>query len=185
MHSPLSLAVGYKEVVTYGRRSCNSVVAILAKDKTTSLCSRCEAPVLRGVSLSVTMPGGGTRPGEEVRDGPHNNNRCGCNRCGVAPTAASLRPRDGLGLSGSGLYTAVGRAGTHRTARPFALLLPWGVAWNRRWLDHVYLCGGGHNTAYTHVSQGYLCSALRLLSWVGASSLLGAGPSLCADAMPL
>jgi hypothetical protein len=26
MHSPLSLAVGYKEVVTHGRRSCNCVV---------------------------------------------------------------------------------------------------------------------------------------------------------------
>ena len=59
--------------------------------------------VLRGASLSVTMPGGGTRPGEEVRDGPHNNNRCGGNRGGVAPTAASLKPRVGLGLSGSGL----------------------------------------------------------------------------------
>jgi hypothetical protein len=33
MHSPLSLAVGYNEVVTHGRRSCNNVVAILAKDK--------------------------------------------------------------------------------------------------------------------------------------------------------
>ena len=59
--------------------------------------------VLRGASLSVTMPGGGTRPGEEVRDGPHNNNRCGGNRGGVAPTAASLKPRVGLGLTGSGL----------------------------------------------------------------------------------
>src|SRR5919107_573973 len=27
----------------------------------------------------------------------------------------------GPGLSGSGLYNALGRAGTHRTARPFAL----------------------------------------------------------------
>jgi hypothetical protein len=49
------------------------------------------------------MPGGGTRPGEEVRDGPHNNNSCGGNRGGVAPTAASLKPRVGLGLTGSGL----------------------------------------------------------------------------------
>jgi hypothetical protein len=37
MHSSLSLAVGYKEVVTHGRRSCNNVVAILAKDKAPSL----------------------------------------------------------------------------------------------------------------------------------------------------
>src|SRR5215203_2449361 len=82
-----------QRIVTHGRRSCNNVVAILAKDKTSTLCSRCETPVLRGASLSVTMPGGGTRPGEEVRDGPHNNNRCGGNRCGVAPTAAPLRPQ--------------------------------------------------------------------------------------------
>ena len=45
----------------------------------------------------------GNPSGEEVRDGPHNNNRCGGNRGGVAPTAASLKPRVGLGLSGSGL----------------------------------------------------------------------------------
>jgi|SRR5687767_9008275 hypothetical protein len=37
MHSPLSLAVGYNRVVTHGRRLCNDVVAILAKDKTPSL----------------------------------------------------------------------------------------------------------------------------------------------------
>src|ERR687897_2623368 len=128
MHSPLSLAVGYNRVVTHGRRSCNNVVATLAKHKTPR-CARCETPVLRRASLSVTMSGGGTCPGEEVRDGPHNNNRGGGNRCGVAPTAASLRARVGPGLSGSGLYTVVGRAGTHRTARPFGLL-PWGVSWN-------------------------------------------------------
>src|SRR5215207_6449585 len=34
IHSPLSLAVGYNRIVTHGRRPCNSVVAILAKDKT-------------------------------------------------------------------------------------------------------------------------------------------------------
>jgi hypothetical protein len=37
MHSSLSLAVGYNRVLTHGRRSCNYVVAILAKDKTPSL----------------------------------------------------------------------------------------------------------------------------------------------------
>jgi hypothetical protein len=42
------------------------------------------------------MPGGGTRLGEEVRDGPHNNYRCGGNRGGVAPTTAPLRPRAGV-----------------------------------------------------------------------------------------
>src|SRR5215212_27149 len=46
MHSPLSLAVGYNRIVTHSRRSCNNVVAILAKDKTPSLqrSSRCRAP---------------------------------------------------------------------------------------------------------------------------------------------
>ena len=57
------------------------------------------------------MPCGGTRPGEEVRDDPHSDNRSGSNRCGVAPTAAPLRSQDGSELSGTGLYTAhvVGR----------------------------------------------------------------------------
>jgi hypothetical protein len=32
---------------------------------------------------------------EEVRDGPHSDNRCGCNRCSVASTAAPLRPQAG------------------------------------------------------------------------------------------
>src|SRR5215218_9861349 len=56
------------------------------------------------------MPGGGTRPGEEVRDGPHNNNRCGGNRGGVTPTAAPLRARSEPEYSGSGLYNPLGRA---------------------------------------------------------------------------
>jgi hypothetical protein len=66
-------------------------------------------PRLRVCGPSVTMPGGGTCPGEEVRDGPHNNNRGGGNRGGVAPTAAPLRPPAGT-LRGSGLYTGLGRA---------------------------------------------------------------------------
>jgi hypothetical protein len=41
------------------------------------------------------MPRGGTRPGEEVRDGSHSDNRCGCDRGGVAPTAAPLKPQAG------------------------------------------------------------------------------------------
>jgi hypothetical protein len=67
------------------------------------------APSLRDSGLSVTMPGGGTRPGEEVRDGSHSDNRCCGNRFGVAPTAAPLRSRAGI-LRGSGLYTVLGRA---------------------------------------------------------------------------
>jgi hypothetical protein len=71
--------------------------------------ARCRISGLRGSVLSVTMPGGGTRPGEEVRDGPHSDNRCGDNRGGVARTAAPLRSRAGI-LRGSGLYTVLGRA---------------------------------------------------------------------------
>jgi hypothetical protein len=68
------------------------------------------APRLQDSVLSVTMPGGGTRLGEEVRDGPHGDNRCGSNRCGVAPTAAPLRAR-AAALWCSGPYNALGRAG--------------------------------------------------------------------------
>jgi hypothetical protein len=82
---------------------------ILLPYKTSSLCSRYSTPVLRDSGLSVTMPGGGTRPGEEVRDGPHSDNRGSGNRGGVAPTAAPLRSRAGT-LRGSGLYTVLGRA---------------------------------------------------------------------------
>ena len=39
---------------------------------------------------------GNPRGGEEVRDGPHGDNRCGGNRGGVAPAANSLRPWPGL-----------------------------------------------------------------------------------------
>jgi hypothetical protein len=67
------------------------------------------APSLRDSGLWVTMPGGGTRPGEEVKDGPHGDNCGGGNRGGVAPTAAPLRSRAGI-LRGSGLYTVLGRA---------------------------------------------------------------------------
>src|SRR5215211_6204847 len=37
MHSSLSLAVGYNRVVTHGWRSCNNVVAILAREPYPSL----------------------------------------------------------------------------------------------------------------------------------------------------
>ena len=40
----------------------------------------------------------GNPSGEEVRDDPHSDNRGGSNRCGVAPTAAPLRPQAGPGL---------------------------------------------------------------------------------------
>src|SRR5215203_7015843 len=60
------------------------------------------ASSLRGCGLWVTIPDGGTRPGEEVRDDPHSDNRCGGNRCGVAPTADPRSPRPGQGsLSGA------------------------------------------------------------------------------------
>jgi hypothetical protein len=39
----------------------------------------------------------GNPSGEEVRDGPHSDNRCGGNRGGVAPTAAPLSPQAGPG----------------------------------------------------------------------------------------
>ncbi len=53
--------------------------------------------VIPGPRLAAKASGGlgGTRPGEEVRDGPHSDNCCGGNRGGVAPTAAPLRPRAG------------------------------------------------------------------------------------------
>jgi hypothetical protein len=55
---------------------------------------------------------------EEVRDGPHGDNRCGSNRGGVACTAAPLRPRSEPEHSGFGLYNAPSRAGSpHRTWR--------------------------------------------------------------------
>ena len=42
IHSPLSLAVGYNRIVTHGRRPCNNVVAILAKDKiSTNFAIKC------------------------------------------------------------------------------------------------------------------------------------------------
>jgi hypothetical protein len=49
------------------------------------------------------MSGGGTRPGEEVKDGPHSGNRGSGNRGGVARTAAPLRPQAGA-LRGSDLF---------------------------------------------------------------------------------
>src|SRR5829696_954141 len=64
------------------------------------------SPILqRGPSLRPEPTGavafplpclGGTRMGEEVRDGPHGDNRGSGNRGGVAPTAAPLRPQAGV-----------------------------------------------------------------------------------------
>ena len=42
------------------------------------------------------MPGGRTRMGEEVRDGPYCDNRGGGDRGGVAPTAVPLRSQAGV-----------------------------------------------------------------------------------------
>ena len=57
------------------------------------------APVLRGSGLSVTMPRGGTRPGEEVRDGSYADNRGRGNRGGIVPPALRLL-RVGAGTAG-------------------------------------------------------------------------------------
>ena len=108
------------------------------------------------------MPGGGTRPGEEVRDGPHSDNRCGGNRGGVAPTAASLRPRVGPGLSGSGLYNA--SIGGRVILSPFYLdaaiaMRPQSVARDLGRCEHDYPRWGGHIPFFTTP-----CSAHRLLS---------------------
>src|SRR5918994_4178930 len=75
--------------------------------------NRARSPSLaRGIvnDLWVALTRGGIRPGEEVRDGSHGDNRCCGNRCGITPTAAPLRPQIGPALSGSGLYNALGRA---------------------------------------------------------------------------
>ena len=40
----------------------------------------------------------GNPSGEEVKDGSYSDNRSGGNRCGVAPTAAPLRPQAGSEL---------------------------------------------------------------------------------------
>jgi hypothetical protein len=202
MHSPLSLAVGYNRIGTHGRRSCNNVATIFAKDKTSSLCSRCRtptsilsstalggpillrglrfAPRLRSCGLWVTMPGGGTRPGEEVRDGPHNNNRCGGNRCGVAPTAAPLSPRaEAFGLQPlywpRPRFLNVARRGLCFAPSPRCA----GASVVRTYLPPV---GRAHLRKHATTSP---CSAHRLLSW-GRSflSLLGSGPSLCPVPMP-
>src|SRR5215216_4249433 len=65
--------------------------------------ARCVGPQAYGTPAFPLPCLGGTRPREEVRDGPHNNNRCGGNRCGITPTAAPLR-------SEAGFYNALGRA---------------------------------------------------------------------------
>src|SRR5215203_5649975 len=59
MHSSLSLAVGYNEVVTHSRRSCDCVVANLAKDKTPSLPA---PPSLRIIPDGDSSPARGHHP---------------------------------------------------------------------------------------------------------------------------
>jgi hypothetical protein len=111
------------------------------------------------------MPGGGTRPGEEVSDGPHSDNRCGGNRGGVAPTAAPLRSRAGI-LRGSGFYTVLGRAFlTPLLALPLALRHR-SIAKEHLWCDHDYPGGAGTP-----------CSATP-------SSVLGAPASLIGSELP-
>jgi hypothetical protein len=176
-------------------------------------CARGATPDLRGVSLSVTMPGGGTRPGEEVRDGPHDNNRGGGTRCGVAPTAASLRPR--AGLSGSGLYTAPGRGSCARKRRGVPADVAGAPCIRTQGLQPLYcpwprlstcrarpsLCAlaslalrgtPGGATMYPPVGRAHSrehCNSLRARRTgfshrVGVFSLLFSGPSLCPAPMP-
>jgi hypothetical protein len=54
---------------------------------------------------------------EEVKDGPHGDNRCGSNRSGIAPTTAPLRPQSEPGLSDYGFYNALGCAGAPTLVR--------------------------------------------------------------------
>jgi hypothetical protein len=111
------------------------------------------APSLRDSGLSVTMPGGGTRLGEEVKDGPHGDNRGGGNRFGVAPTAAPLRSRAGI-LRGSGLYTVLGRAFcTHPPWRGLRLEPSLRVARDLGRCDHDYPpVGRAHHAIYANNS---------------------------------
>ena len=70
---------------------------------------------------------GGTRPGEEVRDGSHSDNRGGCDRGGVAPTAVTLRSQTGA-LRGSGFILSIlsiGRARHPCCARPIQCSYYW------------------------------------------------------------
>ena len=57
------------------------------------------APSVPPSRLSVTMPRGGTRPGEEVKDGSHADNRGRGNRGDIALAAAPLRVRAGAARS--------------------------------------------------------------------------------------
>jgi hypothetical protein len=108
---------------------------------------------------------GGTRPGEEVKDGPHGDNRGGGNRCGVAPTSAPLRSRAGI-LQGSGLYNALGRAflATLLGAALLCALEALRMIVNGATMTTPTQWGGHRGPAATPP-----CSAHRLLSW-GRSS---------------
>src|SRR5215217_8284692 len=140
------------------------------------------------------MPCGGTRPGEEVRDDPHSDNRSGSKRCGVAPTAAPLRSQDGSELSGTGLYTAhvvgrvvlpplLGQRGLRFGPSPTGLRLytvpgralhgaSWSVALRSAFLyvardlglRPYYPRRAGHTTDRTAYNFPPTCSAHRLLS---------------------
>src|SRR5215204_3878568 len=104
------------------------------------------------------MPGGGTRPGEEVRDGPHNNNRCGGNRCGVAPTAAPLRPQAEAELPRFGaqaLRFATTTGGRRTTIPPVAP----SVAASKHTSARIETCFSGTTT---DIPGPPLCALLRL-----------------------
>ena len=119
----------------------------------------------------------GNLSGEEVRDGSHGDSRCGGNRCGIAPTAAPLRPPAGT-LRGSGLYTVRGRAfrGTLPGARP-SLWPPQCVARDLGWCDHVCPRWGGHTRCNGQLKRPVLGASASIMG--RSSPLLGFGPSLC------
>jgi hypothetical protein len=98
---------------------------------------------------------------------------------GALPTAVLLRPR--AGLSGSGLYTAPGRA---VFLSPFARPVLCALSRVRGTSGgETMTTPGGAGTPYEHATYPP-CSAHRLLSWGRSSLAQGSGPSLCTAPMP-
>ena len=137
-------------------------------------------PILRGSFDSVTMPRGGTRQAEEVRDGSHANNRGGGNRGGVAPTAVALSPLDwARALQRSDPYTAI----------KAALFSPFLQQRGLRFSPRPRLrgiCAGATMTApgaraqlHMRRSQVLVFGAPASIMGSQPSTLLGLRPSLC------
>jgi hypothetical protein len=138
---------------------------------------------------SHTSQGTGLRPfryhalrgnpsGEEVRDDPHSDNRCGSNRCSVAPTAPPLKARVGaFGLRP--LYCPWPRFLGSLSERGLHFA-PLRVARDLGWCDHDYPRWGEHTSSpgkHPGTTPGLGSSASIIGSEL--SSLLGSGPSLC------